>query len=310
MRKRIILSLLISALLLMSACGDKNEEKNPENSFETSLDISLEEKGDNNSSSEIYSEEKQVKRYDNGAEFYGTMKDGEPWVGIVTFADGSAASYNAATQKLSYTDGDIYIGALKDFVYEGEGTYYEVRGVSFHGFWVAGDLAGGVITYADGSRYEGAIKNMTREGYGYIEFASGAVYEGNFHDGAMHGEGFMTWPDGMRYEGNYVNSQRSGQGRYLDNGRVVYEGEWFEDKQDGKGIYYYENGSKYVGTFRNHKMDTRLVNSSHQFMEDGKGGYMHGDPAKVYDASGDIVEGFFEEGKMTLEYKPPKVENS
>lgn len=40
-----------------------------------------------------------------------------------------------------------------------------------------------------GSSFEGECKNGWFEGHGKYKFASGVVYEGQFHKGDFHGEG-------------------------------------------------------------------------------------------------------------------------
>ena len=34
----------------------------------------------------------------------------------------------------------------------------------------------------------------------------GTVYEGNYVDGVMSGQGRYTWPDGLVYDGEWVNN--------------------------------------------------------------------------------------------------------
>ncbi len=44
--------------------------------------------------------------------------------------------------------------------------------------------------------------------------ADGAIYEGTFRDGLMHGRGTLSWPNGERYEGEFQNGLMHGRGTY------------------------------------------------------------------------------------------------
>ena len=40
-------------------------------------------------------------------------------------------------------------------------------------------------------------------GFGRYKMSNGRAYEGNWKDGAMHGEGQFQWEDGRLYIGKY-----------------------------------------------------------------------------------------------------------
>ena len=67
-----------------------------------------------------------------------------------------------------------------------------------------------------------------KEGKILVEFASGAVFEGNWENNVKHGYGKITWANGDVYEGNFKNNVRHGYGKMtMANGGVV-EGEWIK----------------------------------------------------------------------------------
>ena len=51
------------------------------------------------------------------------------------------------------------------------------------------------------------------------KYEDGAIYEGEFHEGNMHGKGIMIFTDGIKLEGN-----------------------WFEGKMDGDIVKTYPDG--------------------------------------------------------------------
>lgn len=51
-----------------------------------------------------------------------------------------------------------------------------------------------------------------KSGYGIKRFDSGSVYEGDWLDDKMHGEGEFRWPQGDVYRGGYRKGLRDGFG--------------------------------------------------------------------------------------------------
>lgn len=57
------------------------------------------------------------------------------------------------------------------------------------------------------------LNNQGRwNGFGKVQFTSGAVYEGQWLDGQMHGQGKINFPDGISYEGTFTRSAMTGNG--------------------------------------------------------------------------------------------------
>ena len=59
-----------------------------------------------------------------------------------------------------------------------------------------------------------------------MEYASGAIFQGNFYCGLKHDEGKLTDPDGSFYDGYWKNDQRSGLGIQNYKDGSWYDGEW------------------------------------------------------------------------------------
>lgn len=73
-------------------------------------------------------------------------------------------------------------------------------------------------------------------------------YRGHLENGKRHGTGRQVFDDdGEVYEGQWLDDCMSGQGvyRYVDGG--MYDGEWFDDQQHGYGVSQFPDGEKYEG---------------------------------------------------------------
>ncbi|MBR0469791.1 MAG: hypothetical protein IJJ55_01095 [Clostridia bacterium] len=75
------------------------------------------------------------------------------------------------------------------------------------------------------------------DGYGIIEYDSGACYYGNFKNGVKSGEGVYIWT----YEG--------------PESAYYYFGEWQNDKENGYGIYVWNDGLYHIGNFKDGRFD-------------------------------------------------------
>ena len=53
---------------------------------------------------------------------------------------------------------------------------------------------------------------------------------------ALAGKGFLFYADGDRYEGEWKDGRMHGKGSYYYGNGDKYEGEWKEDKRHGKGV--------------------------------------------------------------------------
>lgn len=119
----------------------------------------------------------------------------------------------------NYSNGDVYVGQMKDGKPHGKGKY----------------------TWSNGDFYEGDWVNEQRTGKGKYIYADGSVFEGDFVENRMEGKGKFTWANGDIYEGDWVNSKLHGKGKYTWADGNVFEGEWKNDEKV-KGVLRNKNG--------------------------------------------------------------------
>ena len=43
-------------------------------------------------------------------------------------------------------------------------------------------------------------------------YSNGDIYEGQFKENSIWGQGIFTWKDGRKYEGEFVNNKMEGKG--------------------------------------------------------------------------------------------------
>ena len=140
--------------------------------------------------------------------------------------------------RLTYPNGDIYVGSVRDDKPQGFGTlqYADPPGAVY-----AGD-------FLDGVPHGKGIKKTPSRNW---------IYEGDFVKGRRHGQGVIRWADGAKYEGEWRTGKRHGQGaEYAPSGAKLYEGQWEDDQQNGAGTLYREAGTVlYTGSWRDGEID-------------------------------------------------------
>ena len=90
--------------------------------------------------------------------------------------------------------------------------------------------------------YQGEFHEGRLHGRGVYRWAVGACYDGELRDGRQHGRGTHTWPGGGRYQGEWRDGKRHGQGTYIGASGARYEGQWRNDKRHGRGSYTWGDG--------------------------------------------------------------------
>ncbi|GMF53226.1 unnamed protein product [Phytophthora fragariaefolia] len=122
---------------------------------------------------------------------------------------------------ITFPDGAIYDGEMRDGVISGLGRYVSSTGVIDEGVFSRGVLHGPACkrTFPDGSYVEGAFVEGQPNGRGQQRERHGDEYEGFFDGGARHGRGTARF----------------------DGGRSKHVGFWHEDAMDGRGDFYYRH---------------------------------------------------------------------
>ena len=75
-------------------------------------------------------------------------------------------------------------------------------------------------------------------------------YQGEWHQGQMHGYGKLTYGDGWEYVGAWVNGSMEGQGRLVQPDGSIYEGGWKAGQMHGLGKLTYADGWTFTGQWR------------------------------------------------------------
>ncbi|KAJ1431852.1 radial spoke protein 10, partial [Ochromonadaceae sp. CCMP2298] len=112
------------------------------------------------------------------------------------------------------------------------------------------------VTYVNGCTFEGTFDaERIKQGPGvYVWMAPGteedesltekARYEGVYKDGLKHGVGKMVYPTGDVYEGEWFENKMQGEGTYTyKNSTDIYSGGWADNKKAGKGTYEFGKDS-------------------------------------------------------------------
>jgi hypothetical protein len=109
---------------------------------------------------------------------------------------------------LTRSDGEMFVGCVRD-------------GVA-HGL--------GVLVLRTGEKYKGQFAANQREGKGACLYPSKAKYYGGWRRGLPHGVGAWLSPDGSeRYVGQWEYGRRNGQGRYYFQNGDIFDGHFVND---------------------------------------------------------------------------------
>jgi hypothetical protein len=177
---------------------------------------------------------------------------------------------------LTCTDGMVYNGEWKNAKKNGFGSLTYATGQNYTGYWRNGEFHGqGVLTLNADSILVGEWRDgillscmgitpldsnpnswkYSKSGFtgkGRMKMQNGDLYEGDWKNGWMTGNGIYINVYGEKYEGQFKQGIRNGWGTcsYTDIGGSKYVGNWKHGLQNGQGTLYSSDGSTFVGTFK------------------------------------------------------------
>lgn len=116
----------------------------------------------------------------------------------------------------------------------------------------------GLLHRADGAVYDGQWKEGKMHGEGHLRYGETDrldEYRGQFHMGTRNGNGTLTWSDGRRYTGEWEDNQINGEGvlEYTKNDqfkRCKYAGQFLNDMRHGQGRLEWGDGRWYEGPWQ------------------------------------------------------------
>lgn len=113
---------------------------------------------------------------------------------------------------------------------------------------------GSYVRHGVGRQVNGAV---TPAGYKFsnkqvaFETSVMGVYDGNWENDVMSGQGVYTWSDGSSYDGAFVNGKMHGPGRFMWPDGSTYEGTWHTGQMTGHGrLDYRFDGNFHQGRFQ------------------------------------------------------------
>ena len=107
----------------------------------------------------------------------------------------------------------------------------------------------GSFTYDDGSIYEGEFVDGKVHGQGTYTWSDGTMYEGTFESGLLHGEGRLMWPSGAMYDGPFQAGEMAGTGTKTWPSGATYTGDFVDGRIEGTGTMAWPDGTSYTGDF-------------------------------------------------------------
>lgn len=150
----------------------------------------------------------------------GTFIDGKFVRGTLVNPKGDKFNGNFINEMLvygevTYSNGNKYIGGLKNNKYSGYGELKTSKGLIYEGNFKEGSFNGsGSIVYPDKSTYEGSFRNGVFDGLGYLTKTTGESYEGTFKDGVPHG-------DGIYFNGDQIERCEYYNGKRIDQAHII-----------------------------------------------------------------------------------------
>ena len=164
--------------------------------------------------------------------------------------------------KMSFRNGDRYVGNWKFGKMDGEGILYKGYGTRFEGkFYDGKRMSGKEIdtdnkvtfegSYRDDQQYEGKwlkadgsiCKEGLNKGQAKINFDDGSVYEGETNGGELQGKGKYTDPDGTVLTGEWEDSLLKHADEIKFENGACYKGNMKSGRIAGYGTFWGHDGS-------------------------------------------------------------------
>lgn len=211
------------------------------------------------------------------------------------------ACSTGAEEKITFDDGSVYKGQVKEGKIHGKGTLTFADGAKYIGMFSDGVFEGyGLLTDINGLVSEGTFRKGKLNGIGVLKFSKGDKYIGEFKDGLRSGNGRMIWADGNTFDGEWKNDTINGKGVIRRKGLHVYAGKFTDGKYDGQGVKVFENGDIFQGIHRAQwpLSGTYVYANGDTYEGEFKGNMMDGKGVMVF-SNGAKYEGDFVKGALT-----------
>lgn len=107
----------------------------------------------------------------------------------------------------------------------------------------------GKLTDSKGNIFEGNWINSFLDGEGKEILISGYRFEGIYKRGKKL-EGKEILPDGEQYQGEFLNEKPHGYGQTKLPDGSIYEGQYLNGQFNGSGCFITPDGVKHIGMFK------------------------------------------------------------
>lgn len=124
--------------------------------------------------------------------------------------------------------------------------------------------------------YSGNFVNGVRQGRGTMTFSNHDIYDGEWKDGKMHGNGIYRFWNMKEnrytqvYEGTFSDGKRNGIGKMKFSNHDIYEGTWQNDFRTGEGICWFADGNVFHGIWKFDKMLRGVFRNNNGVFYDGE----------------------------------------
>ena len=226
-------------------------------------------------------------KYSNGDTYDGTINKNNKKEGFGIYKTSNGFIYKSLWKDDQMIDYGVFI--------DPEGNY--IKGTIFNG-----EINKGELLFKNKMKYIGELINNLPNNKGIMfNFSGKYIYEGDFVNGIMEGNGIIKYMNGSWYEGQFKNDKYEGKGKFVFKNGNIYEGEFNNNFMNGKGKYIYTDGKIYEGDFRSglkHGFGRITWNENKYFEGYWINNKQHGE-GKYY-LNGKVLSGIFRYGKLIM----------